>query len=204
MTALKFILGLLATVPSCHALTPPPLWPNSTTVRPNAKIDPARSLFLGDRKVVLEETKLKEILSVAPAKIQEQVDAGESLAWVCYTLENDRERLWLSSDEMGGMEYINSAVLTEIPATDTSSEDCPQLPGALTPVRFKPDVRIGRTLVDVEKKFGKSTRTGNAAYFEFEKNQVTTQGEWDTSGTMVLRVLHGKITAIHISHSTSN
>ncbi|KXS30638.1 MAG: Uncharacterized protein AWT59_3241, partial [Candidatus Gallionella acididurans] len=88
---------------------PPPTWGDGS-VSATTSHDPVVPLRMGSMEVTLEKTSLKEVQStIGAGTIYSHGDASEALAWLCYTVStsNPKQRLWLSSGEMGGLKIID-------------------------------------------------------------------------------------------------
>ena len=122
--------------------------------------------------------------------------------WVCYTLPEARQRLWLTSSEIGGRQYINGATAEVV--TDLSvrvTPDCPALPPRYRPVRFDSDLWLGDRSARLAKRLGQPTDIyGPVRLYAYEKPQ----SRFDVSSILAVRLNGGRIVALYASHLTTN
>jgi len=130
------------------AATPPPASPyEAYTWKALSKAKPSLGIKMGSFEVQYEKTTLAMVLdTVGRGEISHQGDAGGSIYWLCYTLQQPKrsERLWIiAHGEMGGSKHaITSVVAKEIASTE-GTNDCPSLPEKLQPVSFGKELWLG-------------------------------------------------------------
>ncbi|MGZ3238871.1 MAG: hypothetical protein ACXWJK_00605, partial [Burkholderiaceae bacterium] len=131
VTPVVFAIAIhIAPVASAAEAIPPPSWGDNAVSATTAR-DPVLPLRMGPLEIILEKTSLEKVrATIGLGKIYKHGDASEALAWLCYTATtaNSKQRLWLSSGEMGGLTAIDGITAVEIHANDNQSESCPELP----------------------------------------------------------------------------
>ena len=181
---------------------PPPAW-DDDSVTTTTSHDPVVPLRMGSLEVTLEKTSLKEVQSaIGVGEIYSHGDASEALAWLCYTVStsNPKQRLWLSSGEMGGLTIINSVSAVVIPTKVSPSAGCPELPQRYMPLRFANGIWLGASEERFQKSFGKVKKVKDArAYIYIGKD-----GEYDVIGSLNVRFKNNASVAIFANHVTSN
>jgi hypothetical protein len=181
---------------------PPPTWGDGS-VSATTSHDPVVPLRMGSMEVTLEKTSLKEVQStIGAGTIYSHGDASEALAWLCYTVStsNPKQRLWLSSGEMGGLKIIDGVAAEVIPTNVNPSADCPELPQRYLPLRFANGIWLGAPEERFQKSFGKVKKVKDArAYIYIGKD-----GEYDVIGSLNIRFKNSASVAIFANHVTSN
>lgn len=181
---------------------PPPAW-GDDSVTATTSHDPVFPLRMGSLEVTLEKTSLKEVQSTTGVgKIYSHGDASEALAWLCYTVSTShlKQRLWLSSGEMGGLSIIDGISAVVIPTKVSPSAGCPELPKRYMPLRFANGIWLGASEERFQKSFGKVKKVKDArAYIYIGKD-----GEYDVIGSLNVRFKNNASVAIFANHVTSN
>ena len=201
--AFFFCASIFSTVTLADEPPPPPKWAEGLILSETAKVDPVSPLTMGSKVIVLEKTPLAEVLSaVGSGEIHTQGDAGEFVAWLCYTVTSPetKQRLWLTSSELGGGTIIDGMSATEIPATTTPNNKCPELPGKFQPLHLGKNVWLGATASELQRKLGTTKKTGNLLLYIYSGKQ----NEYDVMGTLAIEISHSRAVAIHAVHSTTN
>lgn len=195
-----FIISPAAT--AADGGVPPPTW-GGGSVTATTSHDPVVPLRMGSLEVTLEKTSLKEVQStIGAGNIYSHGDASEALAWLCYTVStsNPKQRLWLSSGEMGGLSIINGVDAMEIQTNDSPSEGCPELPERYLPLRFTNGIWLGSSENRFQKSFGEVKKVKDArAYIYIGKD-----GDYDVIGSLNVRFKNNVSVAIFANHVTSN
>jgi hypothetical protein len=149
------ILGLLSITFCAEAAVPPPKVELSNEAAWAASMQgpPSAGLTLGAFTVQLEKTTLAQVMDMtAVGTIANQGDAGESTYWLCYTLPEANERVWITSGgEMGGPEHKITHIIAQKLKSAQPSADCPSLPTRLRPVSLSNHLWLGSTNADVQK-----------------------------------------------------
>lgn len=105
---------------------PPPI-PAIASARSTLRNPPrSATLLLDSVSIRLEETTLRSVIGrVGVGRVKRKGDAGESTAWLCYSLPYGL-RLWLVSGELGRRDdVVTGWHVTE--RRDTGNIDCPEL-----------------------------------------------------------------------------
>jgi hypothetical protein len=170
---------------------------------------PARGINLGDYRIRFERTPLRDVMAkMGVGTILHSGDGAEGTEWLCYTRgePGHMERLWLlSNSEMdsGTVGAIQAVSLTaqEIPV------DCPRLPTQFTTVSLEPEMWLGATTADLEKRFGRpSHKQGAWQSYDFQ-TKVPVDGKcdggYDRSSTLDVRTQDGIIVQIGAGQGTS-
>lgn len=198
-------VAVLFTAPAAAAddSVPPPAWWGGDTVTATTSHDPVVPLRMGSLEVTLEKTSLKEVQStIGVGEIHSHGDASEALAWLCYTVSasNSKQRLWLSSGEMGGLTIIDGVSAMVIPTKLSPTAGCPELPQRFMPLRFANGIWLGASEERFQKSFGKVKKVKDArAYIYLGKD-----GEYDVIGSLNVRFKNNASVAIFANHVTSN
>ena len=181
---------------------PPPTW-GGGSVTATTSHDPVVPLRMGSLEVTLEKTSLKEVQStIGVGKIYSHGDASEALAWLCYTVStsNPKQRLWLSSGEMGGLTIIDGVSAVAIPTNVSPSADCPELPQRYMPLRFANGIWLGASEMKFQKFFGEVKKVKDARAYIY----IGKEGEYDVIGSLNVRFKNRASVAIFANHVTSN
>ncbi|HUW27897.1 MAG TPA: hypothetical protein VMV97_04745 [Sulfuriferula sp.] len=181
---------------------PPPAW-GGDSVTATTSHDPVVPLRMGSLEVTLEKTSLKEVQStIGAGEIYSHGDASEALAWLCYTVStsNPKQRLWLSSGEMGGLTIVDGVAAVVIPTNVSPSADCPDLPQRYTPLRFANGIWLGASEERFQKSFGKVKKVKDARAYIY----IGKAGEYDVIGSLNVRFKNTVSVAIFANHVTSN
>ena len=181
---------------------PPPAWGNDSVTATTSQ-DPVVPLWMGSLEVTLEKTSLIEVQNtVGVGKIYSHGDASEALAWLCYTVStsNPKQRLWLSSGEMGGLTIIDGVSAVVIPTNVNSSAGCPELPKRYMPLRFANGIWLGASEDKFHKSFGKAKKVKDARAYGY----IGKDGKYDVISSLNVRFKNNASVAIFANHVTSN
>jgi hypothetical protein len=203
ITPIAFVVAVcIAPVAFGADTIPPPTWVNDSISATTAH-DPVVPFRMGNLEITLEITSLKEVQSIIRAgKIFNHGDASEAVAWLCYTISTSspKQRLWLSSGEMGGLTTIDGITALEIPDSVIPSESCPDLPQRFLPLGFNNGLWLGTPEKTFRKDFGEVKKIkGGRSYIYIGKD-----GEYDVIGSMIVRFKNRASVAIYANHVTSN
>lgn len=178
--------------------------------KPISKNKPATILKMGSLEVTLERTPLSTILNTANrGEILHRGDAGESIYWLCYTVQGSvqHERIWiLSHGEMGGSNHSVTGVTAQALKTNEVTKDCPSLPNDLQPISFEKNFWLGMSQEEAQKILG--TPSHDAGSWKSFNYQGKAPGNcspdgFDELNWLVFRTEQGKLTTIHAGQVTS-
>jgi hypothetical protein len=158
---------------------------------------------MGPLQVVLERSTLAEIRNaIGIGQVGAQGDASESVRWLCYTLSRaePKQRLWLHSGELGGGNIIDGFSAVELSRKGKAQQGCPELPKAFLPVRLTNGLWLGSTDKAIQRTLGSSRRQGALRSYEY----LGKDGDFDVSGTLVVRIEGGKARSLCVNHTTTN
>ena len=181
---------------------PPPPWPVPDIKTSPITFQPITGITLGSFNVVFERTTFKDVIAaLGEAPIQQRGDGGEFQMWVCYTLAASQTRIWLTSSELGGEEYIDGMVATRIPVTAKSNADCPSLGGEYASASIDRGIWLGATLKTVKATLGRPNKSPRSIiYYAYDG----TEGGFDVNSTLALRMHNNIVTELHAVHSATN
>jgi hypothetical protein len=211
---LRNLFGVLAAIviAPVFAQTAPPQLPFSdVSWKALSKAKPATHLKMGDLEVRFEETTLRAVSGTAGVgSMHHQGDAGESIYWLCYTVQGDAkaQRIWIvAHGEMGGLEHaVTMVTAQELPPTVQPTIDCPALPSTLQPLSLVPDVWLGIPESKASKVLGRpSYRKGPWRSFDYQgkvPGNCLPDG-FDLMNWLVFRTVQGRIVEISAGQVTS-
>lgn len=188
----------------------PPFIEGKIKVPPTLKTDPLTSMRIGTFEVKLEETTLGDIINeVGVGSIQLTRETGESQYYLCYSLPDQHEHIWLiSHGEMGGPDHA----LTQVYAVSTTKPirenvSCPQIPARFQSISMKFGW-IGTTQKKLFASLGKpsGSKDGRLMFFYEGKTPGIYEGksvEFDVISYVEVVIDDGKISSIYASHVTS-
>ncbi|ULU26785.1 hypothetical protein DYST_03733 [Dyella terrae] len=190
------------------ASTPPPAPPISEmTWSPMSRGAPAGGLMLGPTAVHFEKTTLVDVVAATRlGMIDHRGDAGESEYWLCYSLPQKGQRIWIvSSGEMGGTEHLVTSLVGEQASTVSASNDCPALPEATAAALLDHHGWLGMTSTDVRDQFGApSHRLGAWQAFNFDgKVKGACSGGADRLNWLWVKLLNQRVNLIIAGQVTS-
>ncbi len=213
----KWVLGLAALILSggMHAVAsaqevPPPgvsatLFEN---IKPTLLKPFPESVALGRVKITFEETKLDTVrTAIGIGEISHKGDASHTIHWLCYTLKTSdgSQRVWLSSSEMGGGEYIDDVDVRTLSPAEAVSPTCPALEGTKYPLVIDGGLGVGMTTRDMIKTLGEpSASQGEWAAYAYN-GKATLHGEsYDVTSRLHVHLRDGRIDGISAFKTTSN
>lgn len=179
----------------------PPVVPEWSAERGLSSKPPAGTgITLGSLRITLEQTKLTQVQQALGGRIAHHGDAGDSLYWLCYTLPEMKQRLWLAYDEMGAgsINHIYAAV-----STQPASQSCPVPKVAIKqPPALDNGLWLGATQAQVNSTLGKPTlRHGRwQTFLQWRKQPSVHQGkkvESDLLNDVDLTMSNGRVNVLH-------
>ncbi len=183
------------------AVAPPTISTPDALRETNVTVQPATTVSLGAAQIIFESSTFADIARFGSAPIGQRGDASEFVMWECFTLSQERQRLWLTSSELGGRKFIDGAVAELIANEIPASPACPELPGKFRPVHLDFGVWLGTSIEELKRHFGRPTSNPDGTlYFSY----VGTKAEYDVLSTLIVRVKNKRVVAIHASHTTTN
>ena len=200
VTAVLFLLA--SGVAQGETSLPPPAWP-VPDIRPSkAKTQPVTGVAIGSFQVTFEKTTFKDVIgTLGDAPISHQGEAGEFLMWVCYTVPSLHSRVWLTSSELGGEEYIDGMVAKRIQDAESQSPQCPVALSHPTALSIDNGLWLGSTVKRIEGILGPPNRaSASVIYYPYEGKV----GDFDITSVLVLRISKGRVIELHATHSATN
>lgn len=200
-TAIAFIL-LVAGAAQGESSLPPPAWPVPDIKSSGTRIQPVTGITLGSFHVTFEKTTFNDILgALGKAPIGQQGDAGEFLMWVCYTVPVAHVRIWLTSSELGGQEYIDGIVAKQLERAETENSLCPIPANKAAVASIDNGIWLGESVERIKSILGAPNRaSASVIYYLYEGKD----GEFDISSILALRIHKNKVTELYANHSTTN
>lgn len=207
------------------AADPPPEAP--TAERAIAHMgSPIGGARMGAWHLTFENSTLADVLQRAAEPIKHRADAGESLYWVCYTIQSPAadqspaaERVWILSDgEMGGPEHRVTGIIAKRLTAARSVPGCPALPPALLPIALDNGVWLGSTLEEAAAAVGGAAalagRAGadgpsqaNPSWHTFryagKLPSASCSGGFDVTNEVSLQSEDGRVSALQAGQVTS-
>ena len=180
--------------------SPPPELPDIDIKNTQSNVQPATGLTLGTFKVTFETTTFANIANVSPAPLGQQGDAGGFVMWVCFTLTEERQRVWLTSSELGGQKVINGASAQVLVQGAAPTSDCPELPSQFKPVQLDSGVWLGSSIDELQRKLGPPTTGDRVAYFA----HLAKDRDNDVMSTLVVRLKDQRVEMLQAGHTTTN
>ena len=196
------LTGLLSGLAYGASSVPPPPWPVPDIKTSSTTVQPITGVTLGSFKVVFERTTFKEVIAaLGAAPIRRQGDGGEFQMWVCYTLAASNTRVWLTSSELGGEEYIDGMAATRISPDAKGSVECPELSAEHASASIDRGIWLGTTLKNVKANLGHPNKSPRSIiYYAYDG----TEGGFDVNSTLALRMHNNMVTELHAVHSATN
>jgi len=197
--ALSLVFGV------AHAASPvlPPPWPVPNIKAGPIAAQPVTGITIGAFDIKLEQTTFKDAAShLGIASVGQRGDASGFQMWVCYTLSAMHARLWLTSSELGGGEYINGFVVRREPGDVVAEPMCPAIAGVPpTTVTIDHGISLGSTENFVEATLGKPNEAPDyVVYYAY----LGKDARYDVSSVLTLRIKNGVVTEIHAAHLTTD
>ena len=177
---------------------PPLVWPVQDFQSTGTRVQPVTGVKLGSFLVVLEQTTLEEtIKALGPAKIDQHGDAGDFEAWICYTLPALKARLWLTSGEMGGGEYINGFVMAALKNSQANDARCPVPATEVASATIDNGISLGTSAQVVRNSLGAPKEVpGSVSYYLYTKRN----GDGEIDSMLALRLRDKVVTELYASH----
>ncbi|HVY89320.1 MAG TPA: hypothetical protein VG942_10660 [Hyphomonadaceae bacterium] len=196
--ALAAILSFPAIAQTGAADGPPTLWVDLPPVYQPAAHNPSDGKFkLGNRTIEFEKTKLTALASDIKMPVGERGDASTSLHWVCMHAAN--QRIWLTSDEIGGGKIDGIVLATPAPG-EKASKACQSAPASLAKVSLPHGLSLGMTEEALRTLLGKPSYAKNGIIgYVFEQ----TAGQGQVSARLWVRIDGGKISALDLGQVTT-
>lgn len=205
MTRLHIVIFGLVVMSCAYAGELPPKAPFDSVDWPalsTAKV--TTGLKMGTFIVTYEKTTLGEIRNkIGAGQIKHKGDAAESTYWLCYTTK--KERIWILSGEMGGSDNAVLNIAIEDGEFRTN-QDCPVLPSIFQPVTFDNGLWVSATENSVLKMLGHPSHTkGQWLSFDCLGKDMSfcKPSGADVMNWVVLKVINGRVVAIHAGQVTS-
>ncbi len=181
---------------------PPPTIPSLESLKETrVSVQPATSVSLGKLSISLESSTFADASVLGPAPVGQRGDASAFVMWVCFTLPQEVQRLWLTSSELGGRKYIDSLVAKVIPSGTPATDDCPELPKRFRRIHIDHGVWLGTSLDALKRQFGSPTQNGDGT---LNFTYIGTRGEFDVASILIVRLIDNKVVTLHASHTTTN
>lgn len=212
--ALLFALYGAASSVSAAEQFEPPRFPLDVAPSSTLSSAPASSVALGAVVVQFDETTLSQALGqIGVGNISHRGDAAESVYWLCYSVLERSERLWLlSSGEMGGEEHVIYGIAARASSVRVSTANCPELPRALRPLKLDSAIWLGAPVSDIRKRFGKPSLQQNS-WLHYESRRELADDprakQWGADtfyevGGLSVRVGAGKVVELWATKSGSD
>lgn len=202
MKAALLSLSLLFGVAHAAGPLPPPAWPVPDIKLSQLSDQPVTGISIGTYDIKLDQTTFKDVTSnLGDAPIGQRGDAGEFQMWVCYTLPEASTRVWLTSSELGGREYIDGFVARQEPRDVAAEAECPAIVGVHSIVTTDSGIGIGSSESSIIATLGKPGKAPDSfKYYAF----LGKDGEFDVSSVLALKIYKGAAIEIHATHSKTN
>jgi hypothetical protein len=195
-------LAVIVVAAAASAAVAPPTVPSLASLKEiRIGVQPATGVSLGAVNLTFESSTFGDASELGPAPVGHKGDASESVMWVCYTLPQEMQRLWLTSSELGGRTYIDGLVAEVIPGGTPTPDDCPELPKRFRHIHMDHGVWLGTPIGALKRQFGQPTNIHNGT-LEFTYSGKS--GEYDVESTLIVRLIGNRVVALHASHSTTN
>ena len=111
-------------------------------------------------------------------------------------------RLWLTSSELGGEQYIDGFDVKREPGNVVAEPTCPAIAGAPSAIAtIDHGISLGSTESFLEAALGKPNEAPDSVvYYAY----LGKEAGYDVSSVLVLRIKDGAVTEIHAAHSTTD
>lgn len=125
---------------------------NETDLSKKIKFSLITEVYLGDFKVEMEKTTLKDVINfLGSGDIFHHGDASESEYWICYNAKNNHHifNIKLASGEMGGNDHTVGQFVIQLVKRKKLNQfkKCDNIPGILSTISI-----AGRSWLLLEKK----------------------------------------------------
>lgn len=203
---------LFAAVAAAHEPPPPQLPFDDLAWAAKVGTQPAANLTMGGLHVSFERTALGDVAAAAGGAIAHRGDAGNTLRWLCYSLDGraTRQRLWLqSSGEMGGREQLVTAITATAVRRGRSrggDRRCPPIAVIYLPVSFDNGIWLGMRVASLVAKFGAPPGTlGSWSGYRYQRKgdgtckpggfDVLNSLQWRSAGGVVEMLNAGQVSS---------
>jgi hypothetical protein len=201
---LCFLLILCPLAPlsaaSTHDSAFPPKLPDMNDLPSTQKSVPVTEVTLGTLPVKFEITSLLDVKKATKrGRILHRGDAGESEYALCYTIAigHARERIWLSSGELGGPEHsIESFYATA--GSHIASNSCPALPTRLRPVSISNSLWLGQKASYITRRLGQPSVKKDGWWLYSYSGKAS--NDLDVSATFGAKVANGIVVGLFVNH----
>jgi len=195
---------------TCAATSPPDIPPDKISweaddlswAAPVTK-KPTTGLRMGRFKVTYEKTRLSDVMSVAGGEIAAHGDGAEYILWLCYTIDNSkqRQRLWIiSGGEIGGPDHEITDITAQM-TKDGPSRDCPELARELQPVSFNNGLWLGVPESRATSLFREAPASRGLWRATYYKHKLP--GDCQLGNSLVWQVVDGVINTINAGQISS-
>jgi hypothetical protein len=163
------------------------------------------SLNVAGIPITLENTKLEEVQKRLGGTIGDRGDGGDSLAWLCFhgTNEDGRWILWLTSDEMGGLSYINGFFWSQLASNEMPDRSCRTLPIENAVIELPVSIKLGIAQEEMAKVLGQPTfEHRNILFFFHEHPKHIRKEPYTVLNTVAIALRDDHVSAIEVYKST--
>jgi hypothetical protein len=190
------------------AADPPPEAPPPAEQALSHMAAPLSGVHLGSLHLVFEHTTLADVQRTAAEPVKHRGEAGESLYWICYTVQSPRaERVWILSDgEMGGPEHRITGVTAVRLSAARALPGCPTMPSALLPLSLDNGLWLDSAVGEFAAALGTAAPAA-AGWHTFryagKLPSATCAGGFDVTNDVSLRSEAGRVSALQAGQVTS-
>lgn len=156
---------------------------------------------MGSLSIILGRTTLREVQTAIG--VGDVASSGDGGAWLCYTIPSS-QRLWLTSSEMSSGEFVTGVRATANAAARADAQ-CPALPAAFARVSLDPDLWLGASLAQVERRYGAAEAHDNWRYYTHDlSRRGDPRLDQTESHALAVRVDGGRVVAIDAERLVTN
>jgi len=185
---------------------PPPDTPvEPANLKPTLHNPPSVGISLGELHVTFEKSTLAGIRQkIGTGIISHHGDAGDSLAWLCYTIPGTQAttRLWLSSGELEGNTFISSATAELSHGTIATSAQCPDLPLHFRHITLDHALWLGMPDASFDKALGSPSHE-HEGWRMFNYLAPVNQGRCEQQNWLWTHATDGHVTRIDAGQTSS-
>lgn len=157
-------------------------------------------LRLGSLSIILGRTTLREVQTAIG--LGDVASDGDGGAWLCYTIPNS-QRLWLTSSAMSSGQFVTGVRATANAAAKAEAQ-CPALPASFTAIALDPDLWLGASLAQVERRYGPAQAHDNWLYYSHDQSRRRDRLDVTESHALAVRVDGGRVVAIDAERLVTN
>lgn len=158
-------------------------------------------LRMGSLSVVLGRTTLREVQTAIG--VGDVASSGDGAAWLCYTIPNS-QRLWLTSSEMSSGQFVTGVRATSNAAAKAEAQ-CPALPARFTRIALDPDLWLGASLAQVERRYGAAEAHDNWRHYTHDLSRRSDPRlDQTVSHALAVRVDGDRVVAIDAERLVTN